>query len=246
MTNTAQQGTLYGIGVGPGDPDLIPVKAVAILKKVDVIFAAASSKNNHSRAVNIARPYIPDSTRLKLLPFPMCKNQAEKAAAWESHVRSILTVIRDGLDAAFLTLGDPLTYATYGYILQSMQVLAPHVRMVTVPGISSFQAAAARMNMPLVEGDESLMVVSGIEGGDCIRNLAVGIDNIVIMKAYKNIGDITAALAESGRLENSVGIINCCLENEKIIGDLREFNGTPPGYWTLILSKKKGHLKKPL
>lgn len=239
MTNTAQHGTLYGIGVGPGDPDLIPVKAVDILKRVDVIFAAASSRNNHSRAVNIARPYIPDSTRLKLLPFPMCKDQAEKAAAWESHARSILTVIRDGLDAAFLTLGDPLTYATYGYILQSMQALAPHVRMVTVPGISSFQAAAARMNIPLVEGNESLTVVSGIEGGDCIRKLAAVVDNLVIMKVYKNVEDVTTALVESGRLETSAGIVNCCLENEIIIEDVREFNNTPPGYWTLILSKKK-------
>jgi precorrin-2/cobalt-factor-2 C20-methyltransferase len=241
MTNTAEHGTLYGIGVGPGDPDLIPVKAVHILKRVDVIFAAASSKNNHSRAVNIARPYIPDSTRLQMLPFPMCKDQAEKTAAWERHARSILAVVNDGLDAAFLTLGDPLTYATYGYILKSVQSLAPHIRMVTVPGISSFQAAAARVNVPLVEGNESLTVVSGIEGGDSIRKLAGGVDTLVIMKAYKNVEDITAALIESGRLETSVGIVNCCLENEKIVADVRELNGSPPGYWTLILSKKNGH-----
>lgn len=243
MTKTAKHGTLYGIGVGPGDPDLIPVKAVGILKRVDVIFAASSSKNNHSRAVNIARPYIPVSTRLQLLPFPMCKDKAEKAAAWARHASSILAALEEGQDAAFLTLGDPLTYATYGYILKSMQALAPYVRMVTVPGISSFQAAAARVNIPLVEGNESLTVVSGIEGGGCIRKLAAGVDNLVIMKAYKNVGDITAALAESGRLETSVGIVNCCLENEKIIEDVRELNSNPPGYWTLILSKKNEHEK---
>ena len=243
MKKSGEDGTLYGIGVGPGDPDLIPVKAVDILKNVDVIFAASSSKNSHSRAVNIARPYIPDSTRLHMLPFPMCKDKAEKAAAWKRHARSILSVLKDGLDAAFLTLGDPLTYATYGYILKSMQALAPDVRMVTVPGISSFQAAAARVNIPLVEGNESLTVVSGVEGGGCIRKLAAGGDNLVIMKAYKNVADITAALVESGRLDTSVGIVNCCLEDEEIIRDLRELSNNPPGYWTLILSKKNGHEK---
>jgi precorrin-2/cobalt-factor-2 C20-methyltransferase len=122
-----------------------------------------------------------------------------------------------------------------------MQALAPHVRMVTVPGISSFQAAAARVNIPLVEGNESLTVVSGIEGGDAIRKLETGVDNLVIMKAYKNVEDITAALAESGRVETSVAVVNCSMENEKIIEDVRELNSTPPGYWTLILSKKNGH-----
>jgi precorrin-2/cobalt-factor-2 C20-methyltransferase len=243
MTKTAQYGTLYGIGVGPGDPDLIPVKAVGILKQVDIIFAASSSKNSHSRAVEIARPYIPAAARLKMLPFPMCKDKAEKSAAWERHAKSILTVLQEVKNAAFLTLGDPLTYATYGYILKSIQALAPHIRIVTVPGISSFQAAAARVNLPLVEGNESLTVVSGIEGGGNIRKMAADVDNLVIMKAYKCMEDITAALAESGRLETSVGIVNCCRENEKVIEDVRELNSTPPGYWTLILSKKKGHEK---
>lgn len=238
MTATIQNGTLYGIGVGPGDPDLITMRAVSILKKVDVIFAASSKKNDHSRAVNIARPHIPDSTRLKMLPFPMCKDQAEKTATWKKHARSILAAIKDGLDAAFVTLGDPLTYATYGYIVTSIKALAPDVGVVTIPGISSFQAAAARMNMPLVEGNESLTIVSGIEGGDCIRSLSGVVDNLVIMKAYKNIGDVASALIETGRQETSVGIVNCCMENEIIIEDVREFNSAPPGYWTLILSKK--------
>lgn len=243
MMKTAKHGILYGIGVGPGDPDLIPVKAVNILKGVDVIFAASSSKNNHSRAVSIAQPYIPDSARLRLLPFPMCKDTAEKAAAWERHTRSILAVLADGLDVAFLTLGDPLTYATWGYILKNMQTLAPHVRMVTVPGITSYQAAAARVNIPLVEGEESLTVVSGIEGGGSVRKLSAGAENLVILKAYRNVGDITTALGESGRLESSVGIVNCCLDNEQIVKDVRELNDTPPGYWTLILSKSNGHEK---
>ena len=90
-------GKLFGIGVGPGDPDLIPLKSVKILQKVDLIFAASSSKNNHSQAVNIAAPHIPDSSRVVVLPFPMTKDMAakKKADLLESVFRRTVTIRAD-------------------------------------------------------------------------------------------------------------------------------------------------------
>jgi precorrin-2/cobalt-factor-2 C20-methyltransferase len=111
---THATGTLYGIGVGPGDPDLIPLKAVKILNRVPVIFAAASSKNDYSQAVAIAKPHLPADVRVRLLHFPMTKSLAEKEAAWQANARIIIAELEKGLDAAFLTLGDSMTYATYG------------------------------------------------------------------------------------------------------------------------------------
>jgi len=148
------KGTLYGIGVGPGDPDLIPIKSINILKKVDLIFAASSTKNRESRAVNIARPYIPDYTEVRILPFPMTKDNNEKKASWLKNTQDILSEIESEKNVAFLTLGDPLTYATYGYVLEYMKELAPEISLMTIPGITSFQAAASRVNIPLVEGEE--------------------------------------------------------------------------------------------
>ncbi|MCD6271267.1 MAG: precorrin-2 C(20)-methyltransferase, partial [Deltaproteobacteria bacterium] len=146
-------GTLYGIGVGPGDPEMITLKAVKILKKVDMIFAAASSKNQHSQAVNIAKSHIPDTAKVEMLPFPMTKDKNVAKKAWDEHARKIITLLEQGQDAAFVTLGDSMVYATYGYILQSIQRLAPHLNVVSIPGITSFQAAASRLNRPLVEGE---------------------------------------------------------------------------------------------
>lgn len=239
--NTHQYGTLYGIGVGPGDPDLLPLKSVNILKRVAVIFAASSTKNAHSQAVNIARPHIPETSQVRLLPFPMTKDRAEKEACWKTHALTIIGELEQGHDVAFLTLGDSLTYATYGYVLKYVLALAPQAPVVTVPGITAYQAAAARVNRPLVEGEESLLVLSGVEGGDRLRQLSETVDNVVFMKAYRNAGDISDALEEKKMLETSVAVANCCLKNEEVIEDVRTLKDRKPGYWTLILAKKNNN-----
>ena len=95
-----RKGTLYGISVGPGDPDLISMKAVKILAKVDVIFAASSTKNSHSEAVNIARSYIPKSVPVNMLSFPMTKDRQKAKAAWRENARIILGELEKGRDAA--------------------------------------------------------------------------------------------------------------------------------------------------
>jgi precorrin-2/cobalt-factor-2 C20-methyltransferase len=235
---THQYGTLYGIGVGPGDPDLIPLKSVNILKRVAVIFAASSTKNDHSQAVNIARAHIPETSQVQLLSFPMTKDQSEKEACWQDHARTIIAELEKGHDVAFLTLGDSMTYATYGYVLKYVLALAPDAPVVTVPGITAYQAAAARVNRPLVEGEESLLILSGVEGGQRLRELSKTVDNVVFMKAYRNAGDISDALEERNMIDSSVAVANCGLEDEEVIEDVKTLKHRKPGYWTLILAKK--------
>ena len=243
--NNPDYGTLYGIGVGPGDPDLLPLKSVKILQQVDIIFAASSTKNDHSQAVSVAAPHIPANSDVRLLPFPMTKNSADKEACWRDHALTIIAELAKGKDAAFLTLGDSLTYATYGYVLKYVLDLAPAAPVVTIPGISAYQAAAARINRPLVEGEESLLVVSGVEGGHRLRQFSQQVENVVFMKAYRNAADITDALAENHMLDGSVAVANCSLENEEVIEDVRSLRQRKPGYWTLILAKKNGYHGAP-
>lgn len=234
-----RMGTFYGIGVGPGEPDLITLKAVKVLKKVDVIFTASSSKNNHSLAVDIARNHIPETTPVIRLSFPMCKDKPLLQQAWKNNAGLIVETLRQGKDAAFLTLGDCMTYSTYGYIGRYVKKLAPEVVMVAIPGITSYQAAAARLNRPLVEGEEALLILSGVRGGNRYRELSRNAENVVFMKAYKNVSDIMQALEEKGCLETSVGVSGCGLPEERIIEDIREFENIAPDYWTLIFSKQQ-------
>ncbi len=233
-----KSGTLYGIGVGPGDPDMITLKAIAVLGKVDVVFAASSSKNKHSLAVDIARPHLGKDAPVRMLSFPMTKDKDSLSEAWKENARSIIAVLEQGKDAAFLTLGDCMTYSTFGYIVNHMKAMAPHLEIVSIPGITSYQAAAARLNTPLVEGEESLMVLSGVHGGGHLRKFSHKPDNVVFMKAYKNAGDIAQALDEAGMDKSSKGVIKCGLPDEQVVTDINEFKKMPPDYWTLIIAKK--------
>jgi precorrin-2/cobalt-factor-2 C20-methyltransferase len=233
-----QTGTLYGIGVGPGDPELLTIKSARIISEVDVIFAAASTKNDYSIAVNIAGPHIPKGTAVRMLHFPMTKDRDESCKAWKTNAEIIISELEQGRDAAFLTLGDPMTYSTYGYVLKNIQQMAPHIPITTIPGITSYQAAAACINTPLVEGEESLLVVSGVNGGGRLRQNTIKPENVVFMKAYRNVPDINAALNGDSGFTRCIGISNCSLPNQKIYPDTREFNDRIPEYWTLIIAKQ--------
>lgn len=231
-------GTLYGIGVGPGDPELMTIKAAKILGQVDTVFAAASSKNNHSLAVNIAREYIPDSAIVKILRFPMTRDKNITHEAWQKNAHTIMDVLEKGKNGVFLTLGDAMTYSTFGYVVKHIKSIAPHTDIQTVPGITSYQAAAARLNTPLVEGEESLMIVSGVNGGDRLRELSGKPENVVFLKAYRNVSDIKAAIDEIGHYSSCVGVKNCSHADEEIIPSLEVLGKCIPDYWTLIIAKK--------
>jgi precorrin-2/cobalt-factor-2 C20-methyltransferase len=233
-------GTFFGIGVGPGDPDLITVKAVKVMNRVDIIFAASSTKNQHSLAVNIARQHIPDDTPVHFLRFPMTRDKNETQSAWQKHAQVIMAELEKGKDVAFLTIGDSMTYSTFGYIMRYIKASDRQYNIETIPGITSYQAAAARLNTPLVEGEESLMIVSGAEGGDRLREFNGKPENIVFLKAYRNVKDIQGALGENGKYSSSVGIKNCSHPNEEIIPDIRELSQRKPDYWTLIIAKQNG------
>jgi precorrin-2/cobalt-factor-2 C20-methyltransferase len=236
---TRQSGILYGLGVGPGDPELITLKAARILNSADVVYAAASTKNSYSLAVSIARPHIPDLTPVKMMHFPMTKDHAEKEKAWETNARVLIDELKHHKIVAFITLGDSMTYSTFGYVLQYVKKLAPKTPVISVPGITSYQACAASLNTPLVEGEEALLIVSGVHGGDCLRKFRAVPENLVFMKAYRNVDDITAALDEIGFLDGSVAIKNCGLPDQEIIRDIRTLKTSPPNYWTLVLAQQK-------
>ncbi|MCP4104593.1 MAG: precorrin-2 C(20)-methyltransferase [Desulfobacteraceae bacterium] len=232
-------GTLYGIGVGPGDPELITLKAVNILKKTDIVFSASSTKNDFSIAKNIAADHIPANTQMVDLSFPMTKDKEILQKTWHEHACTIASELDQRKNGVFLTLGDPLVYSTYGYILISLKNNFPHIPIETVPGITSYQAAASRINTPLVQGNESLLLTACTKGPEHIKTLGETIENVVLLKAYKNIKEICSALEENNMADNTVTVRKCGLADEEIIRDIRNLNNKPPEYWTLIMAKRK-------
>jgi precorrin-2/cobalt-factor-2 C20-methyltransferase len=236
-----KKATLYGIGVGPGDPGLLTVKAVDVLQDVGVVFAASSPKNNYSRALNVVKDILVPSVSVRNLAFPMTKDKEELEASWQKNAKEVIACLKGGDDAAFLTLGDPLTYSTYGYLINYIKKLAPDTNIVTIPGISAHNAASARLNIPLVEGKESLLVVSGVEELDRIKELCRTADNLVILKPYRRFEEILAILKETKPLASPVLISHLGQEDERIEMEPALLKGQKIPYLSLLIVKNDSY-----
>lgn len=231
-------GTLYGIGVGPGAPDLLTLRAVATLGKVDVILAAASPRNDYSTALETARPHLNPQAEIVRLEFPMTRNSNTLQEAWDVAASTTEALLRQGRNAAFLTIGDPLIYSTFGYLAQTLQKRWPDVPIEVISGITSFQAAAARTTTVLCEGKETLLILPGINGGESLQQGLEFSDNTVILKAYKNFPAIREALEDAHCLKHAVFASRVYLEGEMFSTDLASLPAVPP-YLSLVLAKKE-------
>lgn len=237
------RGTFYGIGVGPGDPELLTLKAARLLSRVRTVFAAASTKNESSLSLAIARPHLTPGVEIQVLGFPMTRDQGCLRAAWETNARRVLETLALG-DAAFLTLGDPMLYSTFGYLLRTLRALAPTCQVEVVPGVTSYQAAAARTQTILAESGENLLVVSGLQSREKLRRCLAFSENTALLKAYRNFTEIRAVLKELGLAETSVFVSRLGLPDEVIAPSL---NAAPdvPNYLSLLLIKQTGGSAAP-
>lgn len=236
MTN----GTLYGIGVGPGDPELITLKAAKILKQVAVVFTAASTKNSYSLAMEIAAIHLKEGVPVVRLDFPMTRDKEILAAAWKENAGKVADVLEKGKDAAFITLGDPMTYSTFGYIMHAIKETYPDIPVKIVPGITSYQAGAAAAGRVLAEGEESFTVIPGAMGGERLKEAISHTDNMIMLKVYRNYWDILDTLNDLDLTAGSVLVSRCGLDGEEIVRNLKDGLKTPPTYLSLLLIRKKG------
>ena len=230
-------GILYGVGVGPGAPDLLTLRAVRVLGEVDVILAAASPRNDFSAALDTARPHLRPDVRVQRLEFPMTRDKAVLGEAWRVAAQTTRGVLESGQSAAFLTIGDPLVYSTFGYLMRTLGECAPHLRVEVVPGITSFQAAAARTRTVLCENGETLRIIPGINSKQSLEESLQESDTAVILKAYRNLPAIAEALDATQRLDSCLLASHVEQPAESVRQGLGGLEGTPP-YMSLILSRK--------
>ena len=232
---TVTPGTLYAVGVGPGAPDLLTLRAARILGGVDAVLAASSSGNDYSSALDTVLPHLRTDAEIVRLGFPMTRRPDVLRRAWTQAADQTLAVLRAGNSAAFLTIGDPLVYSTFGYLLREIRKKAPKQPVEIVPGITSFQAAAARAEFILCEGDETLRLLPGINKSEDLERELRGADTAVILKAYRNIAGIGQALRASGRDGDCLLASRVEQSGERISRGLPPAGETPP-YMSLILS----------
>jgi precorrin-2/cobalt-factor-2 C20-methyltransferase len=230
-------GKLYGIGVGPGDPELLTIKAARILGQVGAVFAASSSKNDHSIAQAIVAPHLPPGTTIIRLAFPMTREAAPLEAAWRANAAAMAAVLETGRDAAFITLGDPLLYSTFGYVLPLLTNFLPGLPVTIVPGVTSFQAAAAATATPLAVSGENLLVASGVDEPARLEQALAIADNAVILKAYRQFPRLRQLLTDLGLAQTTTFVTRLGLTGETVEPDLTKAPDTPH-YLSLCLVKR--------
>ena len=230
-------GVLYGVGVGPGAPDLLTLRAVNALGRVDVILAAASPRNDYSASLETARPHRRPDVRLLRLEFPMTRDRAVLHEAWRVAAQATQEVLEAGENAAFLTIGDPLVYSTFGYLMHTLKKRAPHLPVEIIPGITSIQAAAACTGTILCENSETLSILPGINSTEELEKALRNADTAVILKAYRNLPAIVDALRATGRLDSCILASHVEQPAQTLHRGLEALEGTPP-YMSLVLSRK--------
>ena len=149
-------------------------------------------------------------------------------------------MLRGGENAAFLTIGDPLVYSTFGYLLKTLRQLDDSLPVEIIPGITSFQAAAARTRTILCESHETLCIIPGIRDEESLTQTLEQADSAVILKAYRNFPAIVSSLRRSGRLEGGLMASHVEQPEERLapVTTVAAEEGTPP-YMSLVLSRKK-------
>ena len=221
-------GVLYGIGVGPGDPELMTIRAVRRIRECAVI-AIPHHNRELCTAYQIARQAVPeiDEKECLYLPMPMTK---DKAVLDESHrlaAEAVKECLDRGEDVGFITLGDVSIYSTFGYLLERLNRDGYVSRLEC--GIPSFCAAAARLGLPLVSGAEELHVIPATyQVKEALRLPGVK----VLMKAGRQMKKVKEELQECGA--RAVMVENCGMEGERIYGSLEEIPDEP-GYYSLLI-----------
>lgn len=232
------KGKLYGIGVGPGDPELMTVKAARLVSEADVIITPKTEKKDGSVALNIAKPYIKDHTEIVPVVFPMVLDDDTQKEGWEEARTIITKLLAEGKKVVFLTLGDPMFYSTYMYVYRLVENSGYEIE--TVPGVTAFCAIGSHLGYPIVEKEEVLAIVPATAPKEKIDKVLAVADDAVIMKVYRNFGEVQETLKKHDMADDAVMISRVGLDGEEIYRGLQDMPAdTKLNYLSTILAKRK-------
>jgi precorrin-2/cobalt-factor-2 C20-methyltransferase len=199
---------LVGVGVGPGDPELVTVKALRVLRDADVVYLPVMDTDTPGRAETIVRAHLGDDPRLRRVVFaldePAGAPSPARESAWDAAGREVAAALRDSGTVAFATIGDPNVYSTFSYLAQTVASLVADLVIETVPGITAMQDLAARSGSVLVEGTETLTLLPLTAGLGRLRRALADTDTVVAYKGGRMLPEVLALLADAGRLDDAV------------------------------------------
>jgi precorrin-2/cobalt-factor-2 C20-methyltransferase len=237
-----QRGKLYGLGVGPGGSGLITEKGRIILAVTDVLCIPKSRVERESVALATVRPYLPANVRIEELLFPMSRDESVLSEHWVKAARKVNALLSECCTVTFITIGDPSLYSTFGYLLEYLRREDPNVAVEVIPGVSSFNAAAALLQVPLVEKNERLAVVPLPVSEEELSNIARSFDTIVFLKVSAAFDETLELLKRAG-LDKEVYLVSRCgSEEEYWTDDPFALQGQEVDYLSLLIVKRRQSL----
>src|SRR3989338_9221767 len=245
-------GDFYGIGIGPGDPELLTLKAARIIKAVDVIFVPKAGIKEESMALEIVTPLLMTKNdvvaagfSLRNRPrgvekvFPMVKDLEKLESHWKEAALAIKEELEKGSNVAFLTIGDPLTFSTYVYLLRCLRDMIPEEKIHTIPGVTSFNAAASLANLSLAQRDERIAIVPVPDDVEELRPVLKGFDTVILMKVAKRLDKVINLLEEMDLAQHALFASHVGLKDSYLTQNLSELKGSGRGYMSIIIVRKK-------
>lgn len=240
-TNTDRAtGILYGLGVGPGDPELITVKAFRVLTESPVIAYPKKTMGAKSYALAIVECYVdPGEKEMLGLTFPMTKDREALERQWNETVDTVWERLAAGKDVAFVTEGDPMLYSTFIHMMRLMQERHPEVEIRSIPGISSVLAAASRLGVPLADGDERVAIVPATEDESAMREVLQTHDCVIFLKVAKVIDPMLRVLWELGITDKASVLTKVSSAEERVWRNVEELAGGELEYLTLMVVRTR-------
>jgi precorrin-2/cobalt-factor-2 C20-methyltransferase len=209
------RGRLVGVGVGPGDPELLTIKGLRVLREANEVFVPVGDTGETGRAEAVVQAHL-GIKRARRLLFALSDDERARAENWERAAREVAEPLRQGKTCAFATIGDPNLYSTFTYLVQTLEVLL-EVEVETVPGITAMQDLAARSGTVLLVGDERLALLPFTAGEEALRGALEGFETVVCYKGGRRLGEVLQVAGETGRLEDAIYGSRLGMEGEEIV-----------------------------
>ena len=237
-----KKGRLFGVSLGPGDPGLITRRAWALLERRDAVWTyPVRSLRKESYALDIAlRAGLALPPQHQPLLFPMTHDVEKLARHWLKAAETVKALLATGTDVLFLVEGDASTYASFCYLARVLRELDDEANIDIVPGVTSFNAACAQLQMPLSEQDDTIAIVPAAYGIAAVEKMLDDFDTLVLMKVKPLLDDLIDLLARRDLLQHSRFIEKAGSPVERIVTDIAELKGTKVNYLSLLLVKNPG------
>lgn len=232
-------GKFYGVGVGPGDPQLLTLRAYNLLQRVPVVCVPQGSPGDASYTWNIISRFVDPNTQEVLhLRFPMTRDRQELAEYWGQAIEAIGHRLSRGDDCAFFTEGDPLLYSTFVHVYRLMRQRYPQVEVEIVPGVSSILAAAAHAQLPLANGEERLAILPATASPADLEIALSRFDCIVLIKVNRAVETVLSLLEKLNLLDKAVFVSQVTSPQEEIVRQITELRHREIDYMSLIIVRK--------